>query len=84
MRTAHAAHSIFGGHFERRMQILRETLRDCGVDADVAAAWLEHSLALRSQVTRDQGSECGTGPATGLAIAVPAKDPDAVVKLRRR
>ena len=26
MRTAHAAHTIFGGHFERRLQILRETI----------------------------------------------------------
>src|ERR1041385_5950326 len=28
MRTAHAQHTIFGGQFERRLQILRDTLRD--------------------------------------------------------
>jgi hemoglobin len=84
MRTAHAAHVIFGGHFERRMQILRETLRDCGVDPDVQAAWIDHSLSLRSQVTRDRGSECGESPSAGLAIAVPPPDPDAPVKLRRK
>jgi len=57
MRAAHAQHTIFGGHFERRLQILRETLRDHDVDPDVQAAWLAHQQALRSQITRDKGSE---------------------------
>jgi hemoglobin len=60
MRTAHAQHTIFGGHFERRLQILRETLADHDVDPAVRQAWIDHSLALRSQVTRDKGSECAT------------------------
>jgi hemoglobin len=85
MRTAHAAHTIFGGHFERRLQILRETLRDHAVDPDVAAAWLAHQEALRSQITRDRGSECQDTAAAGpkLAIAPPA-DPDRPIKLGRR
>ncbi|MBL0217509.1 MAG: group 1 truncated hemoglobin [Myxococcales bacterium] len=58
MRTAHAQHTIFGGHFERRLQILRETLADHQVPAAVQQAWIDHTLALRSQITRDQGSEC--------------------------
>lgn len=82
MPAAHAAHTIFGGHFERRMQILRETLRDNRVAAPVQQAWLDHSLALRGQITRDQGSECKD---TGEADRVrPAPDPDRPIKLGRR
>jgi len=87
MRTAHGKHTIFGGHFERRMQILRETLRDHAVDAEVVAAWLAHSEALRAQITRDRGSECATSAEAGppkLAVAAPPPDPDKPVKLGRR
>ncbi len=52
---AHGAHAIAGGHFDRRLQILRETLADRQVDADVQAAWIAHTLALRDQVT---GAKC--------------------------
>ena len=82
MRTAHAQSPIFGGHFERRLQILRETLRDHAVDPDVQAAWLDHSLALRPQITRDKGSECKD--TTVEVAAPPAQNPDAPVKLGRR
>ncbi len=58
MPTAHAQHTIFGGHFERRLQILRETLRDHAVDPTVQQAWIDHTQSLRSQITRDKGSEC--------------------------
>ena len=86
MRTAHAAHTIFGGHFERRLQILRETLADHAVDPDVQREWLDHTLALREQITRDKGSECkDTGEGRPkLALATPPKDPDAPVKLGRK
>jgi hemoglobin len=85
MRTAHAQHSIFGGQFERRLQILRETLRDHGVDPDVQQAWIDHQLALRSQITRDHGSECKDTGAAGpkLAIAAP-DDPGRPIKLGRK
>ena len=82
MRTAHAQHSIFGGQFERRLQILRETLRDHAVDPEVVAAWIDHQQSLRSQITRDQGSECkDTGAGPRLAIAA---DPDRAIKLGRK
>jgi hemoglobin len=58
MREAHATRPILGGHFERRLQILRETLADHGVAAEVRDAWLAHSLALRPQITADRGSDC--------------------------
>ncbi len=58
MREAHARSPILGGHFDRRLQILRNTLRDHAVDADVVAAWIGHQVALRPQITGDAGSEC--------------------------
>ena len=85
MREAHAATPIFGGHFERRLQILRETLRDHAVDPDVQRVWIDHTLALRSQITADKGSECKDTSDTQAALAArPAPDPDARVKLGRR
>lgn len=58
IRDAHAKSPILGGHFERRLQILRETLADHEVDAEVRDHWLGHTLSLRAQVTTDSGSEC--------------------------
>lgn len=81
MRAAHAAHTIFGGQFERRLQILRETLRDHAVDGEVQTAWLAHQEALRGQITRDRGSECED--ATPPAEAPPAS-PERLIGLGRR
>jgi hemoglobin len=83
MRTAHAQSPIFGGHFERRLQILRETLRDNRVDPEVQQAWIDHTLALRPQITRDKGSEC-KDTSVVAPIARPAPDPDKPVKLGRK
>jgi hemoglobin len=58
IREAHAQVPILGGHFDRRTQILRETLDDHGVAPEVRDTWLEHTAALRAQVTADAGSEC--------------------------
>ena len=83
MRAAHAQHAIFGGQFERRLQILRETLRDHAVDPEVQQAWIDHQLALRGQITRDRGSECAdTAAAEPPARA--AGDPDRPIKLGRK
>lgn len=85
MRVAHAQHTIFGGHFERRLQILRETLRDLDVDPEVQQVWIDHQLALRSQITRDQGSECKDTSAAGPRLAVIAgSEPDRPIKLGRK
>jgi len=81
MRVAHAQSPIFGGHFERRLQILRETLRDHAVDADVAAAWIDHSLALRAQITKDKGSECKD---TSVVAEPQPAIPEAPIKLGRK
>lgn len=62
---AHAAHPIMGGQFNRRTQILRETMGDHGLSAEVQAAWLEHTERLRSQVTPDAAGECKPRHARG-------------------
>ena len=87
MRTAHAQTPIFGGHFERRLQILRETMRDQGVDPDVQRVWIDHTLALRDQITADKGSECKdtsvvAAPRPGPSS--PSQDPDARIKLGKK
>jgi hemoglobin len=83
MRTAHAPHRIFGGQFERRLQILRETLRDHEVAAEVQQAWIDHQLALRSQITADRGSDCDD-PRAAVERTAPPPDPDRRIKLGRR
>ena len=88
MRTAHARHTIFGGQFERRLQLLKETLADHGVPPEVCQVWLDHTLALRPQITHDRGSEC-EDPPPKLAIAQPDPPPPsplpaAPIKLGRR
>ena len=81
MRVAHAQSPIFGGHFERRLQILREAMRDHAVDPEVQKVWLDHSYALREQITSDKGSECKDTSAVKTEVA---PDPDRRVKLGRR
>jgi hemoglobin len=82
MRVAHAQSPIFGGHFERRLQILRETMRDHGVDAEVEQAWIDHTVALRPQITPDKGSECKDTSVVAPEALPP--DPEGPVRLRRR
>jgi hemoglobin len=84
MRTAHAKSPIFGGHFERRLQILRETLRDHGVEAEVQQAWIDHQLALRAQITTDKGSECKDTSVSPHDGEPAPRDPDRPIKLGKR
>jgi truncated hemoglobin YjbI len=84
MRSAHAAHTIFGGHFERRMQLLRNVFAAHDVPATVAKAWLDHAESLRSQVTRDKGSECATTESSKGLRQAPEPPPDKPIKLGRR
>jgi hemoglobin len=58
MREAHAKHSILSGHFNRRLQILRETLADHEVPDAVREHWIEHSISLRDQVTPNTTGDC--------------------------
>lgn len=58
LTQAHKGHRIMGGQFERRKEILRQTLVKHGVPAHVRDAWLAHVESLRDLITTDQGSEC--------------------------
>ena len=90
IREAHRRVPILGGHFERRLQILRNTLADHGVDPDVQQAWIDHQLALRAQVTGDKGSECDHDVSAARTVvdqrsdAAPPASDGAPIKLGRR
>ena len=58
LRQAHAAHPIRGGHFARRMQILRQVLAKHGVPPEVQQRWIDHDMALAGQITGDGVGEC--------------------------
>jgi hemoglobin len=73
LREAHAAHPIMGGQFNRRLQILKDTLAEMHVPESVRAHWVENTEKLRAQITGDAGNACdptaallGHGP-TGKA-----------------
>lgn len=57
LTTAHAAHPILNGHFNRRLKILENTLRDFDVPDDVVREWLQHDARLRSAIVRST-DEC--------------------------
>jgi hemoglobin len=58
MTEAHARVPITGGHFDRRLVILAETLADHGVDAEVRQRWLDHARSLRAQLISDPDRSC--------------------------
>ena len=58
IRAAHGPHPIMGGHFDRRLTILRQTLTKHAVPQAIIDAWVEHHQSLRAQVTADVDSNC--------------------------
>lgn len=68
--SAHARHSIMGGHFMRRLQILKECMSDFELPVAVQEHWIAHTEKLRPAVTADAGSECNTGQA-GVGRTLP-------------
>lgn len=59
LASAHGPHRIFGGQFDRRMQILRETLADHHVADDIAQTWLGDNAKMRAVITPDKAGSCG-------------------------
>jgi truncated hemoglobin YjbI len=55
MARAHAKHAIGGGHFSRRLVILREVLQEFAVPPEVAAPWLRHQEAQRPHIVGKSG-----------------------------
>ncbi len=58
LRDAHERHRIMGGQFNRRLVLLEKTLREFNVPEDIRERWLEHTRALRAEITRDGSDEC--------------------------
>lgn len=58
IRQAHARHAIQGGQFNRRLQILKETLSDLGVPEHVREHWIKNTEDLRPFVTEGAGDAC--------------------------
>ena len=52
IRRAHLEHPILSGHFDRRHQLLRETLEEFDVPDHVRRAWLDLEQSLRELVVR--------------------------------
>ena len=58
MTDAHARVPITGGHFDRRVVILEETLEAHHVDPDVRTRWLDHVHSLRDRLISDPDAAC--------------------------
>jgi hemoglobin len=58
IQEAHGRHPILGGHFSRRIQLLRETLEEHGVPEDVRVRWIAHDEGQRSLVTGRPDESC--------------------------
>lgn len=54
--AAHKPKRINGGHFRRRLALLRVVLREHQVDEDIIERWMEHDSRLLSAVT--DGTDC--------------------------
>jgi hypothetical protein len=47
-----------GGHFARRLQLLRNVFAAHGVPEDIREAWLAHNTSLVDQITENALGEC--------------------------
>jgi hemoglobin len=82
MPEAHRRVPITGGHFDRRVQILKDAMAAHAVAPEVQAVWLAHTAALRAQVTADAGSECDHDQAAARTTTV--AEPSGPIRLGRR
>jgi hemoglobin len=58
LTEAHSTHPIMGGHFMRRLEILKQTLREFAVPQAVFDHWVRNTERLRSAITSHEGSDC--------------------------
>lgn len=76
LAQAHAAHSIMGGQFARRLELLRSTLVEAGAPASVIEHWIAYTENARALVTRDARGECiGLVAGAGAPAAPPSSKP---------
>ena len=81
LREAHARVPILGGHFDRRLQLLKDALAAHDVPVAVQDALVAHTVALRSQVTADPTSNCNHEQTANRTQVAPD---DAIVRLGKR
>jgi truncated hemoglobin YjbI len=48
---------ILRGHFDRRLQLLEQTLRDNGLSAEDIRTWITFENAFRDGIVRDEGAK---------------------------
>lgn len=82
LREAHARVPILGGHFDRRLQLMKDAMAAHDLPDEVRDAIVGHTVALRAQVTADPTSDCNHTQ-TGLRTEIPPSPPD-VVRLGAR
>ena len=56
--TVHAPHPIRGGHFDRRLQILKETLDEFNIPDEVRKHWISQTESLRDEIVRQSEVDC--------------------------
>ncbi|MDF1667960.1 MAG: group 1 truncated hemoglobin [Planctomycetota bacterium] len=54
LRKVHLPLNIFEGQFNRRHQILKETLEDHKVDSDIREDWLRLDLSLKDKILKSE------------------------------
>ena len=65
-RTAHThLPPILKGHFDRRLVVLRETLKEFGLSDKAAQAWVDYEDTFRSGIVEEEGSRSGPRPPRG-------------------
>ena len=57
--TVHAPPPISGGHFDRRLQLLKETLDEFNAPEQVREHWISHTESLRHEIVREPEADCG-------------------------
>ncbi|MFO7179194.1 MAG: group 1 truncated hemoglobin [Pseudomonadota bacterium] len=57
LEAAHRAHTIFEGHFNRRLTLLRETLEEENVPERVREHWIAHTLEQKPLLVRGPCNE---------------------------
>lgn len=83
LREAHARVPILGGHFDRRLQIMKDALAAQDTPAEVSDLLIGHQIALRAQVTADPNSDCNHTQVANRT-EIPALPADVIVRLGRR
>ena len=76
LQEAHARHRIFGGQFDRRLQLLREAMVTHQLPDAVQEAWVTHTQALRHLITDDTDSNCSHARADARVKRLSKQQPE--------